>query len=130
MSQPQQPGQHGPPQPYGQQPPYGWQVPQSPYPPAGPMPYGYPMPMPTPHPQSGLALTLAIVGIFLTPVGIAAFFVGRKVRREIDREPGRYLGRENATFAWVVGIVMIALWAVMAVFIVVMLILSQSGALD
>jgi Domain of unknown function (DUF4190) len=98
------------------------------YNPYGASPYGV---VPRNHPQAVLSLVLGIVGMSVCVsvfplVGIAGFVLGRKARREIDAEPGRYAGRGLATAGWVLGIISIV-WSVLWVLIVV---LGFSGQLD
>jgi hypothetical protein len=104
--------------PYGspQQPSYG-----------GYAPYGYGQ---VPHPRGTTALVLGIVGVVVCPfVGIAAFVIGRGVRREIDAEPWRYNNRGQATAGWVLGIISIVYSALVLVYLVVIIGLGVSGYL-
>ncbi len=66
---------------------------------------------PIQHPQAVLAMVLGIAGLVLSGVcvgglvGIAGIVLGRKARREIDAEPGRYTGRGMATAGLITGII-------------------------
>lgn len=108
---------YGQPQGYGQQPPsYG-------APPYGVNPYQQPVYVgyvPPNHPRATTALILGIVGVVLCPfVGIAAFVMGGRVRREIDASPGQWSGRGLATAGWVLGIISIIYAAVVLVYIAI-----------
>lgn len=103
----QQPPQY-PQQGYGQYPQQGY-----------PQPYqqGYPQPFqPFPavpnHPQANTALVLGIVALgggFVCGLPILAgpfaWYIGSKVRREIDAEPTRYAGRSEANTGMILGII-------------------------
>lgn len=103
--------------PYGPTPPYG----SNPYA-AGP--YGYTA---TNHPQAVASLVLGVVGLVICSyVGIAAFLVGRRARKEILAEPQRYSGLGMATAGWVMGIIGI----VLAVLITLFFIVGLSGGFD
>ena len=77
--------------------------------------------VPTQHPQAVLAMVLGIVGLVLSGVclgglvGIAGIVLGRKARREIDAEPGRYTGRGMATAGLVTGIISLAFSALIVI---------------
>ncbi|WP_457206992.1 hypothetical protein [Nocardioides sp. P5_C9_2] len=99
---------HDPPtQPYAAQPPpYG----QDPYAPYG----GYVQPGQTapPHPSATTAMVLGLVsliGLFvcLVPILVAPFAwrTGSRVVREIDAQPGRWSGREQAQAGRIMGII-------------------------
>lgn len=124
---------YGTPSPYGQ--PTGYPSPpvQGGYaqpaaygqPPAYPVnPYqqpaygsGYAMPS---HPQATTALVLGILGLALCPfVGIGAFILGGRARREIDAAPGQWAGRGVATAGWVLGILSIVYAALVVVYVIV-----------
>ena len=118
-------GQPAPPtQPYTAQPPYG----QDPYTqPYGQDPYaqqgaygqpgqygGYvqPGPMAPPHPSATTAMVLGLVsliGLFvcLVPIVMAPFAwrTGSRVVKEIDAQPGRWSGREQAQAGRIMGII-------------------------
>ena len=103
-------------QPYGQA-PYGGQQPPYPYgqQPYGAQPgaYGYGTPMAANHPSATTSLVLSLIGL----VGIAlcggitlvlspfAWHIGAKAVREIDAEPGRYGGRDQANAGRIMGII-------------------------
>jgi hypothetical protein len=96
----------------------------------GVSPYGAaPMPAATPHPQAALALTLGILGTVLglfciVPglVGIGGIVVGRRVKNEIDAEPGRYTGRSQAVAGIVTGIIGVSICVLATLFIVLAII--------
>ena len=111
--------------PTSQQPAYQPYSPQPPlYGPPPPTPYGYAGPALPEHPQVSTAFVLGLVSlvggfacglpIFAGPF---AWAMGARVRREIDREPGRYAGREKATAAMVMGIVATGLVALLVLVI-------------
>jgi hypothetical protein len=94
--------------------PYAPQPPQQPMygPPQPGGAYGYAGPALPEHPQVTTALVtglVALIGGFACGLPIVAgpfaWQMGARVRKEIDREPGRYSGREKATAAMVMGIV-------------------------
>ena len=90
-------------------------------------PYG-PAPEVTPaqqHPQATLALILGILGTVLGMscvvgglVGIGGIVVGRRVRNEIDAEPGRYTGRSQAVGGLVTGIIGVSIFTLVTILIV------------
>ncbi len=90
-------------------------------------PYGTP-PEITPtqqHPQANLALILGILGTVFGMscivgglVGIGGIVVGRRVRNEIDAEPGRYTGRSQAVGGIVTGIIGVSIFTLVTVLIV------------
>jgi len=80
-------------------------------------PYGY---TPSNHPQAVAALVLGVVGLVICSyVGIAAFIVGRRARKEILAHPQRYSGLGMATAGWVMGIVGIVLAVLITLFVVI-----------
>jgi hypothetical protein len=91
-------------------------------------PYG-PAPEVTPaqqHPQATLALILGILGTVLGMscivgglVGIGGIVVGRRVRNEIDAEPGRYTGRSQAVGGLVTGMIGVSIFTLVTILIVV-----------
>jgi len=90
----------------------------------GVSPYG-PVSPPVPHPQAALALVLGILGTVLGLsciigglVGIGGIVVGRRVKNEIDAEPGRYTGRSQAVAGFVTGIVGVSISVLATVFII------------
>jgi len=103
----------GPPwQPPGGQPPYAPEVPR--------------------HPHAGTALALGIIGLVGAMVGVGllvspfAWFFGGRAVREIDRNPGRWSGRDQAQAGRVMGIigtVLLVLLLVLLVAVVVALVL-------
>lgn len=103
----QQPYQQGYQQPYGQ-PGYGQGYPQPGY----GQGYAQPFPSAPNHPSANTALVLGIVALgggFVCGLPILAgpfaWFMGAKVKREIDAEPGRYGGRSEANAGMILGIV-------------------------
>jgi hypothetical protein len=99
----------------------------------GVTPYG-PAPTPppaTPHPQAALALILGILGTVLGfgciiggLVGIGGIVVGRRVKNEIDAEPGRYTGRSQAVAGIVTGIIGVSICVLATLFIVLAIIIG------
>ena len=118
----QQPGGQAPYQPYGQQPygqqPYGQQP--VPY---GQAPYGAPSfggAMAPAHPSATTAMILgigALGGMFIcfVPILLAPFawMVGGRAVKEIDANPGRYSGREQAQAGRIMGMIGTGLLALM-----------------
>ena len=105
---------------------YGNPYEANPYQPSfgGVSPYG-PVSPPVPHPQAALALVLGILGTVLGLsciigglVGIGGIVVGRRVKNEIDAEPGRYTGRSQAVAGFVTGIVGVSISVLATVFII------------
>ena len=106
--------------PYGQQDPYG-QMPygQQPYPPQGQVPYGAPgygFPMAPKHPSATTAMVLgigALGGMFVCGIPIVlapfAWMIGGRVVKEIDANPGRYSGRDQAQAGRIMGMIGTAL---------------------
>lgn len=99
--------QQGYQQPYGQ-PGYGQGYPQPGY----GQGYAQPFPSAPNHPSANTALVLGIVALgggFVCGLPILAgpfaWFMGAKVKREIDAEPGRYGGRSEANAGMILGIV-------------------------
>jgi len=106
--------------PYGQQPygqaPYG-QAPygQQPYPPQGQVPYGAPGyggPMAPKHPSATTAMVLgigALGGMFVCGIPIVlapfAWMIGGRAVKEIDANPGRYSGRDQAQAGRIMGMI-------------------------
>lgn len=101
--------------PYGQQPygqaPYG----QQPYPPQGQVPYGAPGyggPMAPKHPSATTAMVLgigALGGMFVCGIPIVlapfAWMIGGRAVKEIDANPGRYSGRDQAQAGRIMGMI-------------------------
>ncbi|MFC4783032.1 DUF4190 domain-containing protein [Nocardioides sp. MAHUQ-72] len=134
----------GPQQPYGQQPygqaPYG-QAPygQQPYgqQPYGAQPgaYGYGTPMAANHPSATTALVLSLIGL----AGIAfcggitlvlspfAWRIGARAVREIDAEPGRYGGRDQANAGRIMGIIGTVLLGLGVLLIIGVIALAVAG---
>ncbi len=117
-----------PPAPY---PPAQSPAPTSPY---GPAPYGsnpyaaaaygY---TPANHPQAVASLVMGVVGLVICSyVGIAAFIVGGRARKEILAQPQRYSGLGMATAGWIMGIIGI----VLAVLTTLFFIIGFSGGWD
>jgi hypothetical protein len=80
-------------------------------------PYGYTA---ANHPQAVAALVLGVVGLVICSyVGIAAFIVGGRARKEILAQPQRYSGLGMATAGWVMGIVGIILAVLTTLFFVI-----------
>lgn len=120
----QQPYQQGYQQPYGQpgypQPGYG-------------QGYAQPFPSAPNHPSANTALVLGIVALgggFVCGLPILAgpfaWFMGAKVKREIDADPSRYGGRSEANAGMILGIVATAL-LVLAVLAFVAVIAIAAG---
>jgi hypothetical protein len=89
----------------------------------------------TQHPQATLALILGLLGTVLGLscivgglVGIGGIVVGRRVRNEIDAEPGRYTGRSQAVAGIVTGIVGVSIFALVTVLIVLAVVAGISNA--
>ncbi|MFC7620510.1 hypothetical protein [Microlunatus sp. GCM10028923] len=94
MSQPQYHQPYG----YGQQSPY----PPQPYPYQQPSPYGY---LPAEHPQGTTILVLGIVGFFVFPCGIVAWYMGNKAMKEIQASGIRYGNESNVNIGRILGMV-------------------------
>ncbi len=123
-SNPDDPNWPKPEQPYGQPPadqapyaPYGqapYGQPQS-YPPQGRVPYGAPSyggPVAPPHPSATKAMVLgigALAGLFICGIPIVlapfAWLIGGRAVKEIDADPGRFSGREQAQAGRIMGII-------------------------
>jgi hypothetical protein len=127
-------------QPYGES-SYGNPYEANPYQTSfgGVSPYGapsMPTPMPTtPHPQAALALILGILGTVLGfgciiggLVGIGGIVVGRRVKNEIDADPGRYTGRSQAVAGIVTGIIGVSICVLVTLFIVLAVVAGISSS--
>ena len=96
----------------------------------GVSPYGAaPIPIAVPHPQASLALILGILGSVLGfgciiggLVGIGGIVVGRRVKNDIDADPGRYTGRSQAIAGIVTGIIGVSICVLATLFIVLAII--------
>jgi len=92
----------------------------------GVSPYAVGPTQPTvPHPQAALALVLGILGTVLGLgcvvgglVGIGGIVLGRRVKNDIDADPGRYSGRSQAVAGLITGIVGVSITVLATVFIV------------
>jgi Domain of unknown function (DUF4190) len=114
--------------PYGSN-PYEY----TPYQPAygGNVPYGV---VQVSHPKATTAMVFGILGIVLGLtcgigglLGIVGIVQGRRVRAEIDAEPGRYGGRSQAVAGIVTGIVGVVIAALVIGFAVLVIVYSASG---
>jgi hypothetical protein len=94
----------------------------------GVTPYGTAATTPAavPHPQATLALALGIIGTVLglfcvVPglIGIGGIVLGRRVKNDIDADPGRYTGRSQAVAGLITGIIGVSICVLATVFIVV-----------
>lgn len=89
---------HGEPPAYGQQPP--------PYGASNPYGQSDPYGAATQHPQSTTILVLGILGIICCSIAAPfAWIMGNKAVKEIDANPGRYSGRDQANIGKILGIV-------------------------
>jgi hypothetical protein len=61
-------------------------------------------------------------------VGIGGIVVGRRVKNEIDAEPGRYSGRAQAVAGLVTGIVGVSIFTVVTVLIVLAVIAAIASS--
>jgi hypothetical protein len=89
----------------------------------------------TQHPQATQALILGILGTVLGIfcvvgglIGIGGIVVGRRVRIEIDAQPGRYTGRAQAVAGIVTGIVGVSIFALVTVLIVLAVVVGISSS--
>lgn len=130
--------------PYGQAPygqaPYGQaSYPQQGYPQPG---YGYPAYGGYPgyakpeHPQANTALILGIIGLaggFIVcgvPLLVSPFawVIGQRAKREIDREPDRWGGRDRANTGMVLGIIGTVLLALALIGILLFIVLAAGAS--
>ena len=88
----------------------------------------------TPHPQAALALILGILGTVLGfgciiggLVGIGGIVVGRRVKNEIDADPGHYTGRSQAVAGIVTGIIGVSICVLVTLFIVLAIVAGISN---
>jgi hypothetical protein len=131
--------------PYGEQQPYG-QAPygQQPYPPQGQVPYGAPgygTFMAPKHPSATTAMVLgigALGGMFVCglPIVLAPFawMMGGRAVKEIDANPGRYSGRDQAQAGRIMGMIgtgllVLAIIGIIAVFAIAVAVSPGSGEL-
>jgi hypothetical protein len=102
----------------------------------GVAPYGsVPTTPAVPHPQAALALILGVLGTVLGfgciiggLVGIGGIVVGRRVKKDIDADPGRYTGRSQAIAGIITGIVGVSICVLATLFIVLAIIAGISNA--
>jgi hypothetical protein len=101
--------------------------------PYGAMPTEYPQA--TQHPQAGLAMILGILGTVLGLgcvvgglLGIGGIVVGRRVRNEIDAQPGRYTGRAQAVAGIITGIVGVSIFALVTMLIVLAIVVGITSS--
>jgi hypothetical protein len=135
----QPPGSSGgytpPPNPYPQPGPYDQFSTPGPYgaPAAG---YGYSGVLPD-HPSAGLAMGLGIAGLvglvicqLLLVLSPFAWYLGGKAVKEIDREPGRYGGRDRAQAGRIMGIIgtVFLVLAVIALIVVISLVAAAPSS--
>ena len=130
-------------QPWDQQQPYG-QPPQGHPGGYGQQPYaqpgygygyGHAGPLTPQHPSATTALVLGIVGlagiVFCAGITLVlspfAWAIGRKAVREIDAEPGRYAGRDQAKGGQIMGIIGTVLLALGVIGIVAIMGLAVSA---
>lgn len=133
--QPQQ-GQQGQPYPQpGYQQPYPQPGYQQPYPQAGYQQPYQPFPSIPNHPSANTALVLGIVALgggFICGLPILAgpfaWYLGSKVRREIDAEPQRYAGRSEAQAGMILGIIATVLLLLAALAIVAVIAIGVATA--
>jgi hypothetical protein len=98
----------------------------------GVSPYGAaPTPIAVPHPQASLALILGILGTVLGfsciiggLVGIGGIVLGRRVKNDIDADPGRYTGRSQAVAGLITGIIGVSICVLATIFIVAAIIVA------
>ncbi len=89
----------------------------------------------TPAPESAssqaiIALVLGIVGfLFCTPLGIAAWIIGAKERKAIQRGESPEAGMGLATAGWIIGIVDTVIFIVVIVIVILVLLLGLGGAI-
>ena len=131
---PQAPPRYDPIQGYGDSSSYRNPYEANPYQPSfgGVSPYGAASTqIATPHPQAALALVLGILGTVLGLgcivgglVGIGGIVLGRRVKNEIDAEPGRYTGRSQAVAGLITGIVGVSITVLATVFIVLAIVVG------
>jgi hypothetical protein len=123
---------YGPVPSYPTPPPaYGSNPYETPYQPAygGVSPYGAVAPS---HPQASTAMIFGILGIVFGfscglggLLGIPGIVLGRRARREIDAQPGRYAGRSQA----VAGIVTGTIGVVVAVLVTVLIVVAIAAGI-
>jgi len=131
---PQAPPRYDPIQGHGDSSSYRNPYEANPYQPSfgGVSPYGaQSTQIPTPHPQAALALVLGILGTVLGLgcivgglVGIGGIVLGRRVKNEIDAEPGRYTGRSQAVAGLITGIVGVSITVLATLFIVLAIVVG------
>ena len=136
----QQPGGQAPYQPYGQQPygqqPYGQQP--VPY---GQAPYGAPSyggAMAPAHPSAMISMVLGIgsllgspflcgIPLFLAPF---AWMMGGRAVKEIDAQPGRYAGRQQAQAGRIMGMIGTAFLVLALLLVFLFIAVGVSGGFD
>jgi hypothetical protein len=102
----------------------------------GVSPYAVGPTQPTvPHPQAALALVLGILGTVLGLgcvvgglVGIGGIVLGRRVKNDIDADPGRYSGRSQAVAGMITGIIGVSITVLATVFIVLAIVAGIASA--
>ncbi|MFP5282874.1 MAG: DUF4190 domain-containing protein [Actinomycetes bacterium] len=91
--------------------------------------YGYGQ-VAQPHPQGTTVLVLGILGLVVCFIaGIVALVMGNKALKEIDANPGAYNNRQSVQIGRILGIISIAVWALVIVFYVIFgLIVTSTGS--
>ena len=117
--------------PSGWQPSGGWQPPPSQPPPPPPPPqYGYGQPAPGTSAQTEtsatVALVLAIVSFVVCPVipAVIALFLAASATKKIRQSGGRLTGEGIAKAARIIAWVNLALWAVIALIVIIAAVLG------
>lgn len=126
---PQQPGWQQQPGWAPQTPPAGWQQPQP--------GWGAPLPVDRKLGSATTALVLGLIALaggavcFLPVlVGPFAWVTGARARNEIDRYPGRWTNRSEATAGMVMGIVATVLLVLGVLLLVLLLVIGFSGGFE
>lgn len=116
----QQPGQPDPyqqnVQPGGYQQPVGYSQPGG-HPSAGPYPQPYAVA--PEHPQGTLVLILGVLSIVVSPLGFAAWYIGKKAEDEIEATGGYYSNTGNIKAGKILGMVFSILTIVGVAFMIV-----------
>lgn len=119
----------------GYQQPYQQAYPQQPYQQGYQQGYAQPFPSIPNHPSANTALVLGIVSLgggFICGLPILAgpfaWYLGSKVRREIDAEPQRYAGRSEAQAGMILGIIATVLLLLAALAIVAVIAIGVATA--
>ncbi|QOR69243.1 DUF4190 domain-containing protein [Ruania alkalisoli] len=80
------------------------------------------------HPQGTMILVFGIVGIFFTPLAIAAWVMGSKALKEIDASGVQYSNRSNVSTGKIIGMI-VTILAIIGLVIGIIAFIASMAAL-